>query len=856
MAGGAARIAMLPESVVHRIAAGEVIQRPANALKELLDNSVDACASAVRVVVKGGGLQSLQVSDDGCGVRDEDLELLCVRHATSKMRSAEDLREMATLGFRGEALASMSYVAHVSCVTRMRAQQHEEGDDGGVGEEAAPEHATRATYRDGRLVDSSACAGTYGTTITVEDLFYASPLRKKALRSPSDEYRRIVDVVSRYAVHHRGIAFTCRRQEDGMKPPDVQVGNVDSLKTRIDLVFGRAVANELIEISVTASGAPGRHDEDATPGASCGGGARDAAAGRSGAGAGDTDESFSVRGFVTSANYHASRTTMVLFINDRLVEMTPLRRAVESVYASILPKASKPFLYFSIETPQRNVDVNVHPTKHEVGLVNAESIVHEVQAAVERLLLESNDGRTYVFSQSERLGGGGASGLQLRRGQRDGSDDGGAASDGAAGALAMKPEAAHARASAAPPRPAVYAPNRLVRTDAASVPLEAFALGSQQLQTMGRRNFLSTQATVRGSERVREPDGDADEDDASANPSSPATGAGVTSPALALIQAFEAKTSMELRTFFRGHVYVGMLTPDKAVVQFRTGLYAINAVSLSQELCYQLLLRAAANRQLGSKHRDIDAIDGVDGVHNAGLGDAAGTGASVDRESTIAFEGNGVPVGETIRRALHAMEEDGDWEPEDGSGACVAALVFDIVRTYGSWMHDAFNVRFVGAFESGGGSDIGDGGHRGEGGEEKGEQKEVHLKGLPACFGPRYVPDLGRVPDFFLAMARDVDWGGKENIVGDGNETERMRTFCRALAELYTFVDDENEGPRGAADGGIDAGQPLSNGAWKMQHVICPLLKASLCPPQEMNSDGTVVMITKLEKLYKVFERC
>jgi DNA mismatch repair protein MLH1 len=178
-----APIRQLPESVVHRIAAGEVIQRPASALKEMLENAIDAGASRVSVTVKEGGLRLLQVADDGCGIARADLPLLCVRHATSKLRAFEDLETIATLGFRGEALASISFVAHLSVTTMPR---------GGA-------HAWRASYQDGALQDppgAKPCAGVPGTVLTVEDLFYNVPTRRKAFRTGgSEEAALILDLM-------------------------------------------------------------------------------------------------------------------------------------------------------------------------------------------------------------------------------------------------------------------------------------------------------------------------------------------------------------------------------------------------------------------------------------------------------------------------------------------------------------------------------------------------------------------------------------------------------------------------------------------------------------------------------------
>lgn len=178
-----APIVRLPEAVVHRIAAGEVIQRPASALKEMLENSLDAGATRIAVTLKEGGLRLLQVADDGCGIAKRDLPLLCVRHATSKLRAYEDLETVSTLGFRGEALASISFVAHLSATTMARGAAH----------------GWRASYLDGALLDPPGArptAAVPGTVLTVEDLFYNVPARRRAFRAGgAEEGALILDLV-------------------------------------------------------------------------------------------------------------------------------------------------------------------------------------------------------------------------------------------------------------------------------------------------------------------------------------------------------------------------------------------------------------------------------------------------------------------------------------------------------------------------------------------------------------------------------------------------------------------------------------------------------------------------------------
>ncbi|ELK33342.1 DNA mismatch repair protein Mlh1 [Myotis davidii] len=189
-------IRRLDETVVNRIAAGEVIQRPANAIKEMIENCLDAKCTSIQVVVKEGGLKLIQIQDNGTGIRKEDLDIVCERFTTSKLQSFEDLANISTYGFRGEALASISHVAHVTITTKT----------------ADGKCAYRASYSDGKLkAPPKPCAGNQGTQITVEDLFYNISTRRKALKNPSEEYGKILEVVGRYSIHNSGISFSVKK---------------------------------------------------------------------------------------------------------------------------------------------------------------------------------------------------------------------------------------------------------------------------------------------------------------------------------------------------------------------------------------------------------------------------------------------------------------------------------------------------------------------------------------------------------------------------------------------------------------------------------------------------------------------
>lgn len=351
---GVPSIQRLDEAVVNRIAAGEVIQRPVNALKEMIENSLDAKSTSITITVKSGGLKLLQIQDNGCGIRKEDIEIVCERFTTSKLSKFEDLNKISTYGFRGEALASISHVAHVTITTRT----------------ADANCAYKASFSDGKLVparpglsaEPRACAGNKGTQITVEDLFYNVSTRRKALKSPGEEHAKIVDVVSKYAIHNSGVAFTVKKQGENLA--EVRTMNSSSCLDNIRAIYGGSVARELLEVSCDHA-----------------------------------KFGFKMHSYVSNANYSVKKLQFLLFINHRLVDSSALRKALEAVYEAYLPKTSHPFVYMSLEINPSNVDVNVHPTKHEVHFLHEEAIIEAIQKAVEEKLLGSNESRTY-FTQA------------------------------------------------------------------------------------------------------------------------------------------------------------------------------------------------------------------------------------------------------------------------------------------------------------------------------------------------------------------------------------------------------------------------------------------------------------------------
>ncbi|XP_057531841.1 DNA mismatch repair protein MLH1 isoform X2 [Amaranthus tricolor] len=499
------KIYRLQESVINRIAAGEVIQRPVSAVKELIENSLDAHSSSINVVVKDGGLKLIQVSDDGHGIRFEDLPILCERHTTSKLSKFEDLQTIKSMGFRGEALASMTYVGHVTVTTITPGQLH----------------GYRVSYKDGVMENEpKPCAAVKGTQIMIENLFYNMSARRKTLQNSNDDYPKMVDVLSRFAIHHISVGFSCRKH--GAARADVQSVPTSSRIDAIRSVYGVSVSRNLINIEVT--------DDD------------------------PSRSVFSMKGFISNSNYVAKKITMVLFINDRLVECSTLKRAIEIVYAATYPRASKPFVYMSITLPPEHVDVNIHPTKREVSLLNQETIIEKIQAEVEQQLTNAND--TRIFEEQVKMSSPSAPKVASKDSQSGPSTSGGSIA-------ALKSQKVPVR--------------KMVRTDASDPAGRLHAYMQVKPSTQLDRN--ASLNSIRSSIRQRR---------------NPKESADLTS-IQELMDEIDNNSHPGLLEIVRGCTYVGMADNVLALLQYKTHLYLANVVSLSKELMYQQVLRRFAH---------------------------------------------------------------------------------------------------------------------------------------------------------------------------------------------------------------------------------------------------------------------
>ncbi|XP_048367710.1 DNA mismatch repair protein Mlh1 [Sphaerodactylus townsendi] len=739
-------IRRLDETVVNRIAAGEVIQRPANAIKEMIENCLDAKASSIQVTVKDGGLKLIQIQDNGSGIRKEDLDIVCERFTTSKLQTFEDLASISTYGFRGEALASISHVAHVTITTKT--------SDGKC--------AFRANYSDGKLKAApKPCAGNQGTQIVVEDLFYNIATRRKALKNPSEEYAKILDVVSRYSVHNSGISFSAKKQ--GETVADVRTLSNATTVDNIRSIFGNAVSRELIEVGC----------EDATL-------------------------AFKMMGYVTNANYSVKKCTFLLFINHRLVESSALRKAIETVYAAYLPKNMHPFLYISLEICPQNVDVNVHPTKHEVHFLHEDSILERVQQHIESKLLGSNSSRMY-FTQT------------LLPGVTASSAD------------VVKP----ASSTSANQGDKVYA-HQMVRTDSRDQKLDAFLQPANRPKPseLAAEENSSKQACkdpgpqdtemeecsdfdirATAAENVNKPeesseiqqvspedtparkkqkiDGDVEmKEDARQDLTAACTPRrriiNLTS-ILTLQEEISDRVHTSLQEMLHNHSFVGCVNPQWALVQYQTKLYLLNTTKLSQEMFYQILVYDFGN--FGILRLSVPA-----------------------------------PLYDLAMLALENAESG--WTEEDGPKEGLAEYIVDFLTKKSEMLKDYFSLEI---------------------------DEDGNLTGLPLLLD-KYIPLMEGLPMFVLRLATEVNWD---------EEKECFESLSKECAMFYSirkqYIMDESDLNTQQDD---ESGSSTHTWKWTVEHVLYKAFRTYLMTPKNFTEDGTILQLANLPDLYKVFERC
>ncbi|MGB6874786.1 MAG: DNA mismatch repair endonuclease MutL [Candidatus Acidiferrales bacterium] len=344
------RIRILPENVANKIAAGEVVERPASVVKELLENSLDAGAKSVRVEVESGGKRLIRITDDGSGMPHDDALLAFERHATSKLRNADDLLSISTLGFRGEALPSIAAVSRLTLETRA----------------AEEEQGTRIEFAGGKLLSVKPAGAPAGTVISVADLFYCVPARRKFLKSETTELGHIASLVTHYALAHPDKHFL-------LKTPTQEILNatpVETMAERVYQVFGRPAAMEMVEMApVEAPIRAAITEAEMEPG-------EDAAQIR-------------ISGFVSRPEIQrTNRNAIYIFVNRRLIRDRLVLHAINEAYRNIVPPGVFPAVLLFLELPYEEVDVNVHPAKIEVRFRHSQ-VVHDFVRDSIRLALSN-----------------------------------------------------------------------------------------------------------------------------------------------------------------------------------------------------------------------------------------------------------------------------------------------------------------------------------------------------------------------------------------------------------------------------------------------------------------------------------
>lgn len=673
----AGRIRKLDETVVNRIAAGEVIQRPANALKELIENSIDAKAANIQITIRNGGMKLLQIQDDGTGIRKDDFEIVCERFTTSKLREFEDLTSISTYGFRGEALASISHIAYLSIVSKTADQIC----------------AYKASYVDGKLKDGiKATAGNQGTQITVEDLFFNMAARQTALRNNADEFQRIADIVGKYSIHNASIGFALRKQMENntirTPPNSTQIDN-------IGIIFGNSISKELEEFSVENSA-----------------------------------YQFKAKGYFTNPNFNSKKSNFLLFINNRLVDCQSLRKNIEGIYSQYMPKHRYPFVYLSLEIKPQNVDVNVHPTKHEVHFLHESEISEAIVKALENKLVNSSKSRTFyvqaklpVFNEPT-------------------------VRDHATTSKSIYPkEFVRTRSNVQKLDKFFGAPTNLRNTKEKTNDDEYPQLNNSDVEFKEQSEkfvaktteyeHLILDKTVSSKEEspkilneVREVvSSESKKEQTNSNKTVPEKRTHSPQKSrqkhkrirvetnLASVQQLrdeiESACSWPMRDFFAQHVFVGCVSPTQALIQHSTKLHLCYTERILEELLYSFVI---------FNFQNFDIFSFTDELNIASLAHMA------------------------IKQPVTG------WTEEDGDQTELARKVAEILIQKGSMLQDYFSIEI----------DV-----------EKGT-----IKGLPVLI-ENYVPDMSRLSMYVLRLATDVNWE---------DEKECFRTFARETAQFYSHI--------------------------------------------------------------------
>ncbi|MES2285707.1 MAG: DNA mismatch repair endonuclease MutL [Bacteroidota bacterium] len=339
-------IHLLPDSVANQIAAGEVVQRPASAVKELMENALDAGATSITLIVKDAGKTLIQVIDNGCGMSETDARMSFERHATSKIKKADDLFAIRTMGFRGEALASIAAIAQVELKTKRI------GDELGV----------QINIEGSEVKSQEACLCPEGSSLSIKNLFYNIPARRNFLKNDSVELRHIIDEFQRVSIPNPHIAFSLHHNA-------TEVFHLEpgSLKQRLMAIFGSSYNTRLVPV-----------EEDTSI--------------------------VKIKGFVIKPEFaKKTRGEQFFFLNKRFIKNTYLHHAVQSAFEELLPKDSFASYFLLLDVDPKTIDINIHPTKTEVKFEDEKTVYAFLRSAIKKSLGQFNIAPSIDFNQETHL---------------------------------------------------------------------------------------------------------------------------------------------------------------------------------------------------------------------------------------------------------------------------------------------------------------------------------------------------------------------------------------------------------------------------------------------------------------------
>src|SRR5277367_6422089 len=354
------RIRILPEAVANKIAAGEVVERPASVVKELLENALDAGAKSIRVEVEAGGKRMIRVTDDGHGMTHDDALLAFERHATSKLRTADDLMSIATLGFRGEAMPTIAAVSRLTLETRDEAEAE----------------GTRVEFAGGKLINVKSAGLPPGTTICVGDLFYSVPARRKFLKSDSTELGHIASLVTHYALANPAKQFQLITPTQTI----IDCAPAEKMADRVYQLFGRQALEELVEMTPATSPFRSAITEPELE-------------------AGEEKATLTVSGFTSRPEVQRpNRNGIYVFVNRRLVRDRLILHAIHEAYRNILPGNVFPATLLFLEMPYDEVDVNVHPAKIEVRFRRSQFVHDFTRDSIRQTLMAARSVASFAVA--------------------------------------------------------------------------------------------------------------------------------------------------------------------------------------------------------------------------------------------------------------------------------------------------------------------------------------------------------------------------------------------------------------------------------------------------------------------------